>query len=167
MLAGSAGAQRRLNVLLKGFDYTTMLDTLAAWTDISATRAETYGAARRALDEMYLPIVTADSANGLLFNAAFVTRRKIAGHPMSWALRCGEGMTGNYADSWKITIAYALFVDEGREGRTRLGIAVIAGAENVEGAYKQPNACYSTGNLEQEIVKRMKLLALNPLRRIQ
>jgi len=30
---------------------------------------------------------------------------------MSWALSCGTGMFGDYADEWSITMAYAVFID--------------------------------------------------------
>jgi hypothetical protein len=167
VLPGNACAQRRLNVMLKGYDYTVMLDTLVAWSDVLATPGETWSAVKRSLDSLSIPVTTVDSAHGVLFSPGFVARRKLANHAMSWSLRCGQGMTGDNADSWKLTIAYAVFVDPSEDGRSKVGIAMIGGAENVEGAYKQPAPCNSTGLLEQEIVKRTQLRTLNPLRRHQ
>ena len=153
--------------MLKGYDYTVMLDTLLAWSDVLAAPGETWSAVKRSLDSLNIPVVTADSAHGVLFTPGFVARRKLANHAMSWSLRCGQGMTGDYADSWKLTIAYAVFVDPSEDGRSKVGIAMVGGAENVEGAYKQPAPCNSTGLLEQEIVKRTQLRTLNPLKRHQ
>lgn len=155
------GAQtRRINVTLRGFEHFFVLDTFAIWTTVPGTPAETYAAALQVLDSLKMPIVTADSSHGLLLNKLFVARRRMAGRPMSWALHCGSDLTGANADTWRISMAYALFIDPSTANTSRLGVAIAAGANNVEGAYKPPVMCGSTGALEADIAKRVTLSVL-------
>ena len=155
------GAQpRRINVMIRAFRDPIMLDTLAIWTDIPGSPGEVFSAARRVLDSLKLPVTVADSAHGLLLNPQFVTRTRVAGQRMSWALRCGTGMFGDYADEWRITMAYAVFIDPVAAGTSRLGITVVAGATSVQGTSKDPVMCGTTGALEADIAKRVSLYVL-------
>jgi hypothetical protein len=152
-------AQRRVNVTLKAYDQLVMLDTLAAWNEVLASPAEVYAAARRILDSLKVPVSHVDSVGGLVMSTEFSTRRRIANKPASWALRCGMGLTGDYANYWRLSVAYAVFIDKSGD-QSRLGVAIAAGALDIEGASKPPVRCGSTGMFEKEIAKLISLSAM-------
>jgi hypothetical protein len=156
------GAQngRNINVSLRAYDHAVKLDTIASWSDVIGTPAVTFAAIRRIVDSLKIPISVADSAHGLLFNRGFKARSKLAGRPMLWTFRCGLGMTGDYAETARIDIAYAVFVDAAADGNARVGIAFVGSGDVVDGAYKPPMQCNTTGQLELEILKLAQLRAL-------
>jgi hypothetical protein len=157
----SLGAQpRRVNVLILAFRDPIMLDTLAIRNDVPGSPGEVFSAARRVLDSLKLPVTFADSAHGLLFTQRFVTRSRVAGQRMSWALHCGTRMFGDNADEWRVTMAYAVFIDPSAAGTARLGITVVAGATTIQGASADPVMCGTTGALEADITKRVSLSVL-------
>lgn len=156
-LSGAADAQaRRITIQLRGFDYLVMLDTVAYWIESDVTPGQAYTVLRYRLNTLDIPISAADSARGLLHHRGFIARSRLAGKRMSWALRCGSGMTGAYADIWRITIAYAVFIDPLPENRSRIGVALAAGADDIEGASKPSVQCATTGLLEQELLKDLR-----------
>jgi hypothetical protein len=130
-----------------------LLDTLAIWTPINASRTRTFEAAVRILRHFNMPIEMADSARLLIVNKRFVPRGKVAGKQRSAWIRCGTGMTGDYADTWRVTMSYAVYVDSTAADKTGLGVALVATATNTEGASKPPILCASNGALEKEIAR--------------
>ena len=149
--------QRDVDVMVRGYSYTIRLDTMAQWNDVIATPGEAFVAIKRVVDSLKIPFALADAAHGLVFNPGFRTRTKFAGHPMVWMWRCGSGVTGDYAETARMTIAYAIFVDPASDGNARVKLAFVAGAENVEGALRAPMVCSTTGALEQEILTLAQL----------
>jgi hypothetical protein len=146
-----------ITVRLKAYEYPVRLDTVAIWNDVIATPAESYLALKQTLDSLRIPTSLADSTRGLLHHQGFTAIRKLAGRPMSWAWRCGSGMTGDYADTYRMTIAYAIVVDPVPDGNSRIGIAFVSGAQNLEGVSTNPVACASTGALEQYLLRAAQL----------
>ena len=155
-----AQSARDINVSLRAYDKTIKLDTIATWSRVLATPAQTFSVIKNVLDSLVIPQDRVDSTHGLILNPSFKFRRKLAGKPASWAFRCGQSITGDYAQTARIEVAYAVFVDPGAEGESRLGMAFIGSAENVEGAYKPPLPCESTGHLELYIIKMAQLQTL-------
>lgn len=162
LVSGDVAAQsRRIRVSLRGYEHLIVLDTVAVWTELLASPAEAYGATRQVLDSLKMPLTHVDSAGGLLFNQGFIARGKLAGRRMSWVWRCGSGMTGDYADTWRISMAYAVFIDPTGTAGSRLGVALAASAQDIQGVDKPAIHCGTTGLLEREIAK---LVALKLLR---
>ena len=158
---GLLGAQSgRVTVLLRGYEQPVTLDTLTVRSDFAESPTRVFNAAVKVLDELKLARTDHDAKHGLLANRSLTARVRLAGHPMSWIIRCGVGMVGDYADSWRISMAWAVYVDSVGPAASRLGVALLAGANNVEGAYKPPVACGSTGSLEADIAKRIRLALL-------
>lgn len=152
LAAGPLAAQgRNVDVRLRGYEQTVRLDTLAVWTVIPASPAETYAAARAVLESLKMPVTTADSARGLLFMSPFNTSRRIMGKRMSWALYCGENLGVPNADGYRIHMSYAVYLEPTMDRQTRLGVALAAGANNVDGAFRPALGCGSTGALENEL----------------
>ena len=129
-----------------------LLDTMVVWTTNNASAARTFAAAVRTIQYLELPFERADSARRLIVNRRLVTR-KIAGKSMAHWFRCGQGMTGEYANTWRVTMAYAVFSDSSSAETARLGVALFAAAWNPEGSSSPQMLCASTGNLEAEIAR--------------
>lgn len=102
---------------------------------------------------MGLPMEQADSSRRLIVNRRFIARGKLAGKVMSHWFRCGQGLTGDYANTWRLSMAYAVYTDSSTAQTARLGVALFASASNPEGSSSGPLLCASTGNLESEIAK--------------
>ena len=154
-LAAQQGSGRVV-VRLLGYSHLVTLDSLVSWNDVAANATETFAMAKQTIGVLKLPVTGIDSTRWLVANTGFKARTSLAGHTMSWAFRCGSAMTGDYADTARLSIAYALFVEPTTEGHSRLGVAFIAGAETVDGASRTPWDCISTGRLEQEIVRLVR-----------
>jgi len=154
-----AAQARNIDVRLRGYEHLVRLDTLAVWTVIPATPANAYVAAQFVFDALQMPLTTADSVGGLLYQSGFNTRRKVLGKRMSWAVKCGDGITGDNADSWRIHMAYAVFLEPAPDNQTRMGVTLAAGANNVDGAYKPAVGCGSTGAFEAEIAMLVRAQA--------
>ena len=140
---------------------TVLLDTLATWNPVPGTRAQTYSAVLRVLQHhLKLPVETADSTRGVVFNKRVVVRGKLAEKPVSRWLRCGTGMVGDFADTWRVTLAYAVYVDSTPSGASRLGVALFATASDVAGVSKPPAMCTTTGALEAEITRLVRTVTV-------
>jgi hypothetical protein len=76
---------------------------------------------------------------------------------MSRYISCGSGMTGPNADNYRIYLAVVAFVDSLAPNKTRLGVALAAAAQDLQGSAKLPIACGSTGALEGQIRRAVAL----------
>ena len=80
---------------------------------------------------------------------------------MSRLLNCGSGMTGPNADSWRIYISVFALVEGKGSDKSVLRVGFIAGAQDIQGASKDPVACGTTGIFETMFGDRVrKRLAL-------
>jgi hypothetical protein len=157
VLAGKAGAQwRDIDVRLRGYDGTVRLDPRAVWTKVAAAPDETYAAARTVFEQIKMPLTAWDSTHRVMYQKGINTTRTIMGNRMSWALTCGQGFSGDNADSYRINMAYAVFIEPTVDNQSRLGIALVAGAQSLEGAFKPAFPCGSTGLFESHIAMRVK-----------
>lgn len=153
---------RIIDVRLRGHQRPVRLDSIAIWNVIPAPPGRTFAAVRHVLEELDLSFTAADSVNGVFYKPPFTTSRRILGNRMSWALNCGEGLTGPNADSYRIHMAYAVFLEPTVDQRTRIGIALASGANTTEGTSTRPVHCASTGAFEQEIAMRVRARAQVP-----
>lgn len=154
-----AAQSRPIDVRLRGYEYPVRLDTLAVWTVIPAKPAVTFAAVRQVLGSARVPVTVVDSARGVLHQPPVNTSRRIMGKRMSWAFNCGDGFTGPNADSFRIHLTYALFLEPTVDGNTRVGVAALAGANNTDGAYRSAIACGSTGEFERELAMLIRAQA--------
>lgn len=148
-----------MNIRMKGFRQRVKLDTLAVWQPIPGPAVQTFRNTLRVLDSLDVPVAYADSIRGVIHHHGFVTRARLAGKNISSSFRCGLGLAGDYADSWRVSIAYAIFVKaEGED--SRLGVALLAGANDIEGVSKPAVQCGTTGGLEATIHKAVGIKAI-------
>ena len=161
LAAATAGAQRveYMQVSVPGYQRVVKLDTAVVWTRVDTPAPQTYHALRLALEEMKIPVVIADSAHFFIYNATVRTSRRIADERMTWAFHCGQSSTGfDYAESSRMTIAYAIMVDTLPEGESRVGAAFVAGAQPIDGASRAPLPCETTGALEHRLIEVARLV---------
>jgi hypothetical protein len=152
-----------IEVFALGRSANVMLDSLALWEDVSAPRARVFDAAVRVIKHhARLPVEHADTISKVVYNKQSIVMRKLAGQPMSRWLRCGTGLTGEHANSWRITLAYAVFVEPVSTDSSRVGVAVFATARNPEGVSTSSVACASTGALEREVISKVREVVQMP-----
>lgn len=147
-----SGQAYRARVRLPTHPQVIALDTLAIRTELAAPAAEVFAVTAAVLElELKIELKTRDSTAGLVGNLELVKMRTLGRAPLSRYVSCGNGMTGPNADNHRIYLAVIAFVDPLPENKTRLGVAVTAGAQDVQGNAKQPVACGSTGALEGHV----------------
>src|SRR5687768_12434998 len=145
-----------IEVFARGLRGGVKLDTLAIWHEVSAPLPVTYDAVVRVIKHhLKLQVEHADTIAKVVYNRRLIASR-IAGQPMSRYLECGGGLTGQHADSWRITLAYAVFVETTSAAASRVGVALFATARNPEGVSTSAVACGSTGALEREIANKVR-----------
>ena len=146
------------DAMLRAFRDRVLLDTLALWEDVPLSGPRTYARVKDILAALKIPVAQTDSVHGILWNEGFVTRgNKVGGKANSQLLRCGSGPSGDHADQWRVTMAYAVFVKSSPgDLASKLGIAVVAQAKDIAGANSPAVVCNTKGVLETEIVKLVR-----------
>ena len=157
-LATPCEAQPRA-VRLPGYQAPMSLDSTAAIALMPVSAGAVFFATRQVFFELGIPAPIADSAKGYLINPRFIKMRSLARRPMSAYLHCGDGMTGPNADTFRVTMAVAAYMDSTGPSSSRLRVTVLAGAESVEGVAKSAVACGSSGVLEDRILQAVKFRA--------
>jgi hypothetical protein len=137
-------------VRVRGFRNRVRLDTMIVWTSVNGSRDETFRNALAILEELSVPVGTADTVRGIIHHPGFVARTRLAAEAISRSFSCGRGPAGEYADTWRVNVAYVIYVQH--EGNhSRVGIATVAGANDIEGASKPAVQCGRTGRLEHRM----------------
>jgi len=152
-------SQRRdpIEVFGQGRSASVMLDSLALWENVSASRAIAFDAVVRVIKHhVKLGVEHADTISKVVYNRRLIAIRRLAGQPMSRWLRCGAGLTGEHANTWRITLAYGVFVEPLSADTSRVGVALFATARNPEGVSTSAVACASTGALEREVISKVR-----------
>lgn len=151
---------------LPSFRNTILLDTVAIMnrSEHEAPPAVVWPLLAEAVKSVDPELATSGGvAAGWLGTVYLVANRRLGDQPISRWLECGTGMTGRHADTHRISLAFAVFVDALPDQRTRLGWALVASATERGGQNNNPLSCETTGALELEIRKRLdNRLALKP-----
>ena len=147
---------QRIRVGVPGYQQPLSIDSLASVIDIAAPKSETFAAATAVFEELKIPVDTRDSNAGVVGNSRIIKLRSFGGAPMSRLLNCGSGMTGPNADSWRIYITVLAFVEGKGSDKSILRVGFIAGAQDIQGASKDPVACGTTGAFEMMFADRVK-----------
>ena len=103
------------------------------------------------MTDLQIPIEQRDYALGFIGNTKLQLRAFFAGSQLSRYLECGLGATGPNANSWRVHMGLIVFADSIAPNRTRVQIAMSAGAIDSGGATKDPSMCGTTGVLEDKI----------------
>lgn len=148
-----------MNIRMRGFRERVLLDTMAVWQSVPGSPIQAFRNALFVLDSLKIPVAYADSIRGVIQHHGFVARSQLARRPISQSFRCGMGLSGDYADTWRVSVAYAVFVKPDGE-HSKIGVAFISGANDVEGVSKPAVQCGTTGTLEQTIARAVGIRSL-------
>ena len=155
-VATAAAQNVRVRIGVLGHSAPLAVDSLASAFDVAASRGATFAAVAAVLAELKVPIDTRDSARGMVGVMRIAKLRTFAGAPISRFLSCGNGIIGANADNWRIYITALAFVDAKDSANTVLRVAMVGGAEDIQGSSKDPVACGSTGGFENFVFDRVK-----------
>lgn len=142
-------AQRsRTVVIVPGKLTEVITDTMGTAYEVPYPPARVYSVVLAAFKELKIPADVQDSAAGRVESKVFHRRGDLAGKQISTWLSCGEGITGPYADTYRVYLtAMTTVAPKGEDGST-IRTILLAGAVNVADGARQPMACETTGRLE-------------------
>lgn len=156
--AGPAAQAQNNNAVSRNFEINPVgramhvsLDTVDTPTHFRGSPFQVYRALAAVYEGLKIPLNLTDSIQGHIGNTG-VPLRTIGGKRMSTYVGCGSGMTGQYADIHRVTMAVVSWVQpRGRDSAT-VRTGVFAGAvDRAEGSSSMPRACSTTGLLEERI----------------
>jgi hypothetical protein len=118
-----------------------------------------YRAAAEAYRLLKVKTDLVDSLAGQIGAIGFTQTGSFAGKRMSAWIRCGEGITGANADSWRISMAVLSGVERVTRDTSRIRTVVVASARNMTGGASPPMMCVTTGGLEERINMQVAAIA--------
>ena len=128
------------------------IDTVGTWVVVPGSTNE--GLSRRTLEAykaLKIKIDMVDSVTGQIGSPGFQQTGSLAGNRMSAWIRCGEGITGPNADTWRVSMAVLSGVERVTKDTTRVRTVVVASARNMTGGASPPMMCTTSGRLEEKI----------------
>jgi hypothetical protein len=140
---------------LPAWQGTIVMDTLRQDTNVKAAPDMVYKAALAVFKELSISVADSSATTGLVGNGKIETMHAFAGAQMSRWFDCGEMGVLPAANSFRMQIAIAAFVNTAADGGTRLGIAAAASGRDPTGSTPGPRACNSTGNLETALAAKI------------
>jgi hypothetical protein len=159
-------AQPRRSLVVRNVDLPAgvRLDTIGRLEKVAAPAAATFDAVVTAFTEFGIPRNTESVAGGEVGNVELVTRRTFAGERASLSVDCGRGMTGSYADSYRLRLAVVTWVSPmgAAPDSSTLHTALVGGARAVDGTSAWPVQCASLGRFEKRLAARVRELVQSP-----
>lgn len=153
----------RVRIKVYGQNAPLVVDSLASVYEVKADRSATFTAAEQALRQLGATIDHRDSVSAIVGMTNGQLRRRLGTIRLSRIVNCGSGLTGTYADIWRVYLSVYAFVDPVDSTTSRLHVAVVGGARDVAGTSTQPVQCVSTGIFEEMVHERtLQLLAPAP-----
>ncbi len=163
-LAVSVPAAAQTGTKLTAFGPTiwVRMDTVGTWVLVPGSTREVYNKTVYAYTTLKIKTNLADSLTGLIGNTGFNHTGSLAGQRMSFWIRCGEGLTGPNADTWRISFAVLSAVERVTRDTTRLRTLVVATARNLAEGSATPMFCTSSGQMEEAINLKVQSMPLAP-----
>jgi hypothetical protein len=156
LTAAPLAAQRtRTMVVIPGQLTRVITDTTGTPYDVPFPAARTYAAVLATYEALKLPSEVLDSVNGRVETGVFHRRGDIGGKQISTYLSCGDGITGPYADSYRVYMIVMTTVEPRGPDRSAIRSVLLGGAVNVSEGARQPMACESTGRWEIRLHKQV------------
>jgi hypothetical protein len=146
-----SGQRARTVIVVPGELTQVVTDTMGTPYNVPFSTGRVYSALLAAYAILKLPAEVRDSAAGRVESEVFYRRGDLAGRQLSTYLSCGEGITGPYADSYRVYMTLLSTVAPVDSDRSTLRTVLLAGAVNVAEGARQPMPCESTGRLEIRI----------------
>ena len=133
-----------------GYTFRLSRDQNIAVATIDGRRADVFRALLRAYEDLGIDIGGADDARGMVQSEEIAAVRQFAGERLSTLFHCGQTLTGDRADSWRLRIEVASQAQPLGE-RTQLTTRLTATARTMDGSSTNEVACSTRGALEQKI----------------
>ncbi len=160
--SGSAQASP-IRVRVPGSARPLWIDSAAtAPVSVPASPALTYQAATAVLQELQVPLSVSEPQHGVVGSSGFTVMRLLGRVRLSKYLNCGTGMSGDYADVRRITMALVVWVDSAGQAESRVKVGVLAGAQELGGVSRNAISCGSTGALEEFLIEEIRKRAVRP-----
>ncbi|MCU0636655.1 MAG: hypothetical protein MUE41_17425 [Gemmatimonadaceae bacterium] len=159
-----AQPRRELNVRIPEAPQGVRLDTIGRTVKVAAPESKTFDAVVKAYDEFEIPRNTEQRGSGEIGNTALVVRRAFAKDRLSRVMDCGRGMTGEYADQYRVTLAVVTWVRPfGAAGDSAtVHTALVGGGRAMDGSSAWPIQCASLGKFEARLAERVRELVRAP-----
>lgn len=152
LLASTSSAQRPRTVIVVPGQITEVItDTMGTSFETPFSAARVYHALLAVYAELKIPLAVNDSVGFQVGSATFFRRSDFGGRQISTYLSCGDGITGPYADFYRVYMVLTSTVIPAGPDRSVLRTLYLAGAVNVAEGARQPMPCESTGRLEIRI----------------
>lgn len=126
---------------------------------IHATPEAVWAVLPKAYADVGIPVREVSDASRTLGNPRFLVSRRLGDTPLSRYLECGSGITGPFADRYRIEMLIRTAVVPDPQGGVHVETYVDAKGRNPEGSSNTQVACASTQHLEREIAQRVRALA--------
>lgn len=159
-LAGAAplAAQQPTRLTAFGPELWVRMDTVTNWILVPGSSQESFRKTHHAYTTLKIKTDLVDSLTGRVGATGFKQTGSFAGRRMSQWIRCGEGLTGPNADTWRISMAVLSAVERVSNDTSRIRTLVVATARNLAEGSSTPMACASTGELEASIHQKVKAM---------
>jgi hypothetical protein len=135
--------------------FTTSRDVVSE--AVQATPEAAWEALPKAYADLGIPVQEVSESSHVLGNSHFVVSRRLGETPLSQYLECGSGLTGPFADRYRVEMLVRTSVVPAEAGAARVDTYVAASARNPEGSSNTGVACASTQRLEREIAERVRV----------
>lgn len=155
VVAPLAAQPTRTMVVVPGRLTRVITDTTGTLYEVPFPAARTYAAVLAVYDALKLPSEVRDSLAGRVETGVFHRRGDIGGRQISTYLSCGDGITGPYADSYRVYMIVMTTIEPRGPDRSAIRSVLLGGAVNVSEGARQPMACESTGRWEIRLHKEV------------
>lgn len=144
-----------VRVRLPGYNQALSLDSAATTPEtIPAGHEVTRAATIAVLEALTIPVTTNDPV-GLIGNAGFTRLRRLGNERLSKYVDCGVGQSGPQADTWRVTMAVMVWIESTGAAESRMRMALVAGAQDLDPGARRSARCGSTGALEVLLLERI------------
>ena len=159
LLAGIPGPlvaqQDRVVIVVPGKITRVVTDTSGVPIEYDVRPGLVYDAVRKVYAELKIPLTLDDSTTGEIGNLKFYRTGSLGGSQLSSYVSCGSGVTGPYADQYRVYMALRSIVAPAGSG-SRLRTVLFAAAMDVSQGARQAMPCESNGRLEILIGKMVQ-----------
>jgi hypothetical protein len=154
-VSSAAGDRQTMTILDAGQPVNITIDRDPSSHQVAASLNSAWNSIAPVYEALGIPLEYADLRTHRTGNTRFVVSRQLAGQPMSKMLRCGEGITGALADSYRIQMSIWTELKSIDAENTAVFTRIEAKGSSVSGTGSTVN-CITTGMLESAIVKLLK-----------
>ncbi|MEO8449698.1 MAG: hypothetical protein ABI647_07915 [Gemmatimonadota bacterium] len=133
------------------------LDTVGTVEPVSGTPDQVFDALIAVYADLSLPVSDPDKEGHRVGVRGAKCMRQLGKIPLSRFLDCGSGMTGSNADSWRVVLTVISTVRPEPDSKASVSTFVTGEAVDMSGSASDRMGCSSTGNLESEVQRRVKV----------